>query len=69
MVFNCVHTFTLEAASEQEFDEKIERYKKLVHSASERLEIGYRRGMVTGRPAPSYERETTDKPLETLFDE
>lgn len=72
MKFNCAHTFILEADSQEEFDAKRARYSELVKKASERLDIGYSHGLVTGCRASGGVhnlRAIADTEVEKLFDE
>lgn len=71
MKFNCVHVFQLEAEDWDDFDEKLARYSAKVHRASEKLDIGYGGGLMTGRPASDrYETRQAEPEglLERLFE-
>lgn len=72
MKFNCVHVFTLEADSREEFDDRLARYRAKVKPASERLGIGYVHRGMHGNPAAAYppaiETKQEPKELERLFD-
>lgn len=71
-LFNCVHSFAIEARDRDDFDRKLDRFHLMVNKASTKLEIGFVPGVMVGNRSTTIDRsdlEPTEEPiLETLFD-